>query len=488
MIYLILAQMAFSRITITFNVDFVIGDNLDLISNPPLNTIRYDWVLNRTSSNEVSQGSFTGIVGERAAINYAEAFQSDQDSTVYDVTQSNNQVVIVIKNEVEMWQPPLLPNPDYTLVIDSIATPPNPIVYDRINTRSPYFIYAPIYTGSSQVVPESALFELFVWSGDISSDKPSSPNYTYYKLQRFAGDQTIYLDISEQVQDFIEQEYNGSFGFSCVFVSWKSTTTHSDGVIIENKTVIGFDGYTEHFDGVNFVQDKDLMLSNNYISIKKGETLDLPFYTGGDEYTIEFRINEVVESTENVTFNNILNTSSALVLISDTANDINNVKIINDNTLEESIIDVEIIEECIYNPIKATFINKFGVQQGFWFFKSNSISQQIESSDYKRNVLNESIVNNKPLISYNTSMHQKVKHNTNGNTSITLNSGYIDEDNNELIRQMLLSNNIWLEVNNKVIPVNLLDKSVSYLTKRNDQLIKYSLKFEYSYNDVQSIR
>ena len=53
---------------------------------------------------------------------------------------------------------------------------------------------------------------------------------------------------------------------------------------------------------------------------------------------------------------------------------------------------------------------------------------------------------------------------------------------------MLESEYVWLTLDNEIKPVNLTSKSVSLLTKTNDQLIKYKLNFDYSYNEVQNIR
>ena len=53
---------------------------------------------------------------------------------------------------------------------------------------------------------------------------------------------------------------------------------------------------------------------------------------------------------------------------------------------------------------------------------------------------------------------------------------------------MLESEYIWLTIDDVVIPVNLSTKSVPLLTKINDQLIKYKLNFDFSYNEVQKIR
>jgi len=93
-----------------------------------------------------------------------------------------------------------------------------------------------------------------------------------------------------------------------------------------------------------------------------------------------------------------------------------------------------------------------------------------------------------PILSYSTTEHRKREYNKQATKSIELNTGYLPEDNNILIEEMLESDYIWLTLDNEIKPVNLTSKSVSLLTKTNDQLIKYKLNFDFSYNEVQNIR
>ena len=102
--------------------------------------------------------------------------------------------------------------------------------------------------------------------------------------------------------------------------------------------------------------------------------------------------------------------------------------------------------------------------------------------------MNESIVSLQPNLSYSTSSHNTVTYNTQGNKRITLNTGYINQDNNVLIEELLLSETVWIEKDSKIIPVNQVSKNVAFLTKRNDQLIKYTLDFSFSFDEINNIR
>ena len=76
-----------------------------------------------------------------------------------------------------------------------------------------------------------------------------------------------------------------------------------------------------------------------------------------------------------------------------------------------------------------------------------------------------------------------------GRTDLTLNSGFVDEEMNEIFTQLLLSERIWERVSSfsRFIPLNIKSKQISYKTQLNERLINYEIKFEYSYNQINNI-
>lgn len=478
--------MAFSRITITFNEDLVLADTTSFSNTTPPIIYAYEWVVSRTSTGEVTVATPTGTLGEATAINYKAAFILDYGETEYLITQVLNVVTIIHKNETLVFDGGTS-NKDVDFVIDSVANIPVEST-TRINVRSPYYLYAPIDTGVSEIVPENVVFDLYIWSGDIIADRPADPNYTYQKTSRFLNDNVIYIDVAKQIQDFIVQSYTGTLSASAVFASWDIVTTYSGGEINSTDTVIAFDGYNNHFEGVNYTPTNDLMINNKYITAPVGDIISLPFYMGGDDYNVEFRDGTSVEDDSMITAINILDTDDAVTYVTANADNIDNIRVENTTQATEEIIDLELLEECIYTPIRCVFINSDGVQQEFWFFKANREDLSVTDETYRKNVLTESIVDSKAVLSYSTSNHLNQRYNTQGNRNITVNTGYIDQDNNILIQELLLSESIWLTIDNVIKPVDITDKSVSYLTKRNDQLIKYTLKFAFSYDERQNIR
>ena len=362
---------------------------------------------------------------------------------------------------------------------------------NRIHIRSPYFISAPIFDVDIKQVT-SATFDIYIYDGVLDTSKPSTPTYTYEKKPRFLGDNNIYIDISKQISDFIDNKYNGNLQTDCVFVEIDVISNYSGGTISQVSKFLALNGYNLHEENVNHTPTENVLISNSTISVLSGQDINVPIYLGsGVEYDIiaiyndeiAVRFAEIVEQLE------IVNTNEVIKQVT-IPNFVKNGYIrIKDNTTNiETYIDVEIVTECIYDPIKITFINRFGVLQDFYSYKVSKETIKSTNDDYNRSVLNEDIIGGIPVLSYNTSEHNKKTYNKQSKKSIELNTGYIAEDNNIIIEEMLNSEYIWLTIDNVIIPANLSTKSVALLTRTNDQLIKYKLNFDYSYNEIQNIR
>ena len=420
------------------------------------------------------------------ALNFRATALGSLNSALYSVVATSNVVVITALTENVAFNGGSNTFAGVNITVDFT---PLEVGLPRINVRSPFFISAPVFDGTNLVSTVNSKFEVYIYEGVINVSKPSTPTYTYEKKPRFVGDNNIYIDISRQIKDFITNTYNGSLLTQSVFVEVDVTNTYDGGVLNETFAYLALNGFNLHSENVNHLPNQDLLINNTSISVLQGEDINLPFYRSGSDYTIEFRQNTNVLDTQIITTIPLLNSSNVVqnVLFED-AQSVNNIRILNTDTQEETFLDVEVITECIYDPVKITFVNRQGVLQDFYTYKVSKETIKSTSENYNRSVLNESVVSSIPILSYNTTEHNKVSFNKQATKSIELNTGYIPEDNNIIIEEMLESEYIWLNLDTNIIPVNLSTKSVPLLTKINDQLIKYTLNFDFSYNEVQNIR
>ena len=120
-----------------------------------------------------------------------------------------------------------------------------------------------------------------------------------------------------------------------------------------------------------------------------------------------------------------------------------------------------------------------------YFFKKSKENLSIKKESYKANiVLNDGI--------YNSTNHVNRNFNVVGKESISLSSGYLSEEYNEVFKQLLLSEKVWvtniLETGEQVLPINVKTSSIAYKTSVNDKLVDYTIEFDKSFDTINNIR
>jgi hypothetical protein len=110
----------------------------------------------------------------------------------------------------------------------------------------------------------------------------------------------------------------------------------------------------------------------------------------------------------------------------------------------------------------------------------------------KKDAYKASIVDFSGLsVAYDTTGHQQRTLNLIGNESITLNTDYIDESCNEHIRQLMLSEQVWmtrLTDEELIFPLTLKSQSVQMKTSLNDKMIQYTMNFDIANDKINSVK
>ena len=154
--------------------------------------------------------------------------------------------------------------------------------------------------------------------------------------------------------------------------------------------------------------------------------------------------------------------------------------------VKTDVINVETLQECKYEPKKVTFVNKYGALQDMYFFKKSVEKMNVTKESYKSNILLAG------SYTYSTSNHVYRDFNVVGKESITLSSGFLSEEYNEVFKQMMLSEKVWVtNINDdgeQVLPINVKTSNITYKTSLNDKLVEYTFDFDNSFNVINDIR
>jgi hypothetical protein len=88
---------------------------------------------------------------------------------------------------------------------------------------------------------------------------------------------------------------------------------------------------------------------------------------------------------------------------------------------------------------------------------------------------------------YSQTEHQYKNLFKHGKESITINSGFYPEEYNEVFRQIMLSEDVWIYYNDKNFPVNIKSSDIKFKTRIDEKLIEYKLDCEFAFDKIQNI-
>lgn len=351
-----------------------------------------------------------------------------------------------------------------------------------INTRSPYFLSV------SNANLATATLDIEIYTGVETTGYSGTPQYNLSK-KIILNATKISFEISELIRDYLDLSFNGDYdGFAEQSCKWVRTTlTAFDGNDVQlSQTIdtdLAFESYGYFEDGANYsFEYEGFLMSNNEMFIKSGDEIKIPVQTDRDvTITIYDSDNGVLDqdvfsssdqSQNKVAYTTFYDNQAAKATIQYTG----------DSGSETSTIKITQLSECKFTPYKTTFINKFGVLQDLYFFKKSVEKMTTKRESYKANTLTSSNT-------YNTYNHTKRDFNIVANESISLSSGFVNESYNEVFKQMMLSEKVWItNPNNQVYPINIKTSNITYKTSVNDRLVEYTIEFDNSYNVLNDIR
>jgi hypothetical protein len=372
-----------------------------------------------------------------------------------------------------------------------------------IRTRSPFFIRTPQQTSSSLSYFQ---INITVFGGLSSSTEICDDLYATYSLQKkpLGAENSVSFDISEIVNDHIEQIFTGTYAStkSSIWVTVATSARQSDGTIIGSvttNTYLAQEGFNKFKEGANYTTEPIAMLSSTYIQNHKGSTITIP--VNAERVTsVQWRNGTAVRETDTFTDNGNQNQKIQFALF--TAGTFLDNALITYDSGSTTTITLEQVEECKYPVNKITFVNRWGALQDLFFFKKSTESLDATRENFNRSIFEARAVQLDPpeepeqpcqesltFNTYSTTAHAKKTFNANATESIVLNTGFVNELMNPYFEELMVSEYIWLtDSSANIYPVNLKESSFTKKTSLNDRLINYTMSFEKSFTLVNNIR
>ncbi|AWG26001.1 hypothetical protein [Flavobacterium kingsejongi] len=324
---------------------------------------------------------------------------------------------------------------------------------------------------------------VYMWKGSLA-DIPTTPNYTLGKQVIQLGQSIISFDISNLVKENIDSTINAyqnpglevSQPDASKWVRYElNAFDNLNLVYTRTQIALGIYGYGYFTEGYNYVPESNVLITGNNHIMNRESDFRIYFVTvginqvevNGQILAFDFSAEINNENIASLNLNSLSATTDRLI-----------VKLVYPS--ETRSITVEVLDECFYNPINVVFINKYGFPQAFPFNKTSKKTTSTTSEDYRGLISDHGV--------YSIVKHQTKNYNLNGNTRLLLNTGYVREDQNEIIKELILSESIWIIENGIIFPVNLETNSVEFKSKIIDKLINYSMTFKYSFDEINNVQ
>jgi hypothetical protein len=246
---------------------------------------------------------------------------------------------------------------------------------------------------------------------------------------------------------------------------------------------LAFDGYGYFKDGVQPELSRHALISSDYVYTPEGTSIDIPFFTE-DDIEILYTVNGTPTTVDLAAdFDNTA--ASAVKYVTFAPNTNNSSYTINvynngQTTLLKSINLIPVCEPK-FTPIKCQFINRYGVIQTMYFFKKSTEAMEITDARFQKNIISSSA-------SYDTKESQIQRYDVKGMTRLVLNTGFVNEDFNQTIEELLLSEDTWITYEGNVLAAIPTTKQLQYATSVNNKTINYTVQFDFASETINSVR
>jgi len=374
-------------------------------------------------------------------------------------------------------------------------------------------INTPIYIKIANSTLASCQLTIAIYTGAFQT----SPTTTYtLRKNEVADNNYVIFEIGELIKDYIDYDFSGTFGNNGInlWVQTTATPFNSSNTALDAVTTImmAFDGYGYFEDGFTTVSttnssttqtlnaykgDSFLLMSNTKIIRKTSEVLKIPVVanlsvnSGSDTYT----------GATTVTFKNGASTVSSVTISTGVTNTSGMIEYATSTTATITSVEVasslktttlEVIEDTCkkFDNVEVFFINKQGAIQRANFFLKSTQTLNVTKETFKSNTLTTAA-------NYSKNNHQYKTRNINSRQSLTINSGYVPDDFNQLIEEIYVSSRVWINgsaiggdsnTRPQYYPVIVESKSVTFQTSLNDRLANYQLQLIYAYDRINTIR
>ena len=141
-----------------------------------------------------------------------------------------------------------------------------------------------------------------------------------------------------------------------------------------------------------------------------------------------------------------------------------------------------VICEPKYDPVQVAFINRFGVADFITFFKRSDERGNFTQDSYQKSIYNDGFT----TPSLEVGKYQSF--NVNSRNTLSVNTGFVDQDYDETIEDILMSEYVAVYVSSNWVSAVPNRGSIEYQKSVNTKLINYTMSFDFGFDERSLVR
>lgn len=158
------------------------------------------------------------------------------------------------------------------------------------------------------------------------------------------------------------------------------------------------------------------------------------------------------------------------------------VILINSSSSVISTTRYYVICEAKYTPVQVAFINRFGVADFITFFKRSDERGNFTQDSYQKSIYNDGFT----TPSLEVGKYQS--YNVNSRNTLTLNTGFVDQNYDETIEDILMSEYVAVYTNSNWVSAVPNRGTIEYQKSVNTKLINYTMSFDFGFDERSLVR
>ena len=135
-----------------------------------------------------------------------------------------------------------------------------------------------------------------------------------------------------------------------------------------------------------------------------------------------------------------------------------------------------------YDPVQVAFINRFGVADFITFFKRSDTRGNFKQDSYQKSIYNDGFTTPSLEVGKYTSF------NVNSRNTLSLNTGFVDQDYDETIEDILMSEYVAVYTNSNWVSAVPNRGTIEYQKSVNTKLINYTMSFDFAFDERSLVR